>query len=146
MLIINGHKSHNSAEFQQYCKDQKIISLCMPAHSSHLLQPLNVGCFSPLKKAYRDKVNKLMRNQINHITKQEFLPYFKAAQKKAITASNIQGGFQGAGLVPFNPERVISTLDVKLRTPSPPLPANNEPWQSQTPSNTLEFKSQSTLI
>jgi hypothetical protein len=35
---------------------------------------------------------------------------------------------------------------VKLRTPSPPLPTNNEPWQSQTPSNTLEFESQSTLI
>jgi hypothetical protein len=99
----------------------------MPAHSSPLLQPLDVGCFSPLKKAYGDKVNKLMRNQINHITKQEFLPCFKAAHKKASTLSNIQGGFQGAGLVPFNPERVISTLDVKLRTPSPPLPTNNEP-------------------
>jgi hypothetical protein len=49
-------------------------------------------------------------------------------------------------LVPFDPERVISTLDVKLRTPSPLLPTNNEPWQSQTPSNTLEFESQSTLI
>ena len=35
---------------------------------------------------------------------------------------------------------------MKLRTPSPPLPANNVPWQSQTPSNTLEFGSQSTLI
>jgi hypothetical protein len=35
-------------------------------------------------------------------------------------------------------------LDVQLRTPSP-LP-NNEPWQSQTPSNTLELGSQSTLV
>ncbi|KAH3926875.1 hypothetical protein HBI56_102620 [Parastagonospora nodorum] len=104
----------------------------MPSHSSHLLQPLDVGCFGPLKKAYGGEVNELMRNRINHITKQEFL--------------NIQGGFQGAGLVPFDPERVISVLDVKLRTPSPPLPTNKEPWQSQTRSNTLEFESQSTLI
>jgi len=37
-------------------------------------------------------------------------------------------------------------LDVKLRTPSPPLATNNVPWQSQTPSNTLEFRSQSTLV
>jgi hypothetical protein len=49
-------------------------------------------------------------------------------------------------LVPFDPERVITTLNVRLRTPSPPLPINNEPWQSQTPSNTLEFRSQSTLV
>ena len=37
-------------------------------------------------------------------------------------------------------------LDVKLRTPSPPLAVNNETWQSQTPSNTLELGSQSTLV
>ena len=37
-------------------------------------------------------------------------------------------------------------LDVKLRTPSPQLPTNNKPWQSQTPSNTLELGSQSTLV
>jgi hypothetical protein len=35
---------------------------------------------------------------------------------------------------------------MKLRTLSPPLPTNNTPWQSQTPSNTLEFDSQLTLI
>ncbi|KAJ8107760.1 hypothetical protein OPT61_g8643 [Boeremia exigua] len=56
------------------------------------------------------------------------------------------GGFRGARLVPFNPEQVISALDVKLRTPLPPLAANNVPWQSQTPSNTLELRSQSTLV
>jgi hypothetical protein len=49
-------------------------------------------------------------------------------------------------LVPFDPERVITVLDVRLRTLSPPLPINNEPWQSQTPSNTLELESQSTLV
>jgi hypothetical protein len=35
---------------------------------------------------------------------------------------------------------------VKLRTLLPLLPTNNTPWQSQTPSNTLEFDLQLTLI
>jgi hypothetical protein len=52
LLLINGHESHNSLDFQQYCKDNKIITLCMPPHLSHLLQPLDVGCFAPLKRAY----------------------------------------------------------------------------------------------
>jgi hypothetical protein len=99
----------------------------MPPHLLHLLQPLNVGYFAPLKLAYGRQAEKAMRNWINYITKAEFLLYFKAAYNNAITPSNIQGGFQGAGLVPFNPERVISTLNVKLRTPSPPLPTNNTP-------------------
>jgi hypothetical protein len=118
----------------------------MPLHSSHLLQPLNVGCFAPLKKAYRRQAKGLIRNQITHITKTKFLPCFIGAYNAAITPSNIQGGFQGAGLVPFNPQRVIIGLNVKLRTLSPLLPSNNEPWQSQTPKNLVEFESQLTLI
>jgi hypothetical protein len=84
----------------------------MPPHLSHLLQPLDVGCFAPLKQAYERQAEELMRNQITYITKLEFLPCFKRAFNAAITPSNIQGGFRGAGLVPFDPERVITALDV----------------------------------
>jgi hypothetical protein len=119
LLVIDGHESHDSLEFQQYCKENKIITLCMPPHSSHLLQPLDVGCFSPLKKAYGRQAENLMRNRISHITKLKFLPCFIAAFKDLITKSNIQGGFRGAGLVPLDAEAVISKLDVRLRTPSP---------------------------
>jgi len=145
LLVIDGHESHNSLEFQQYCKENKIITLCMPPHSSHLLQPLDVGCFSPLKKAYGRQAENLMRNKINHITKLEFLPCFIGAFKDSITKSNIQGAFRGAGLVPLDAEAVISKLDIRLRTPTPPT-TDVAPWVSKTPSNTLEFGSQSTLI
>jgi hypothetical protein len=118
----------------------------MPPHLSYLLQPLDVGCFAPLKKAYGRQAEHLIRNRINHITKLKFLPYFKAACNAVFTSSNIQGGFRGAGLVPFDPERVIMGLDVKLRTPSPQLSTNNEPWQSATPKYTLELGSQSSLV
>jgi hypothetical protein len=87
--IIDGHESHESLDFQQYCKDNKIITICMPAHSSHLLQPLDVGCFAPLKKAYGREAENLIRNRITHITKTEFLPCFIAAFKASFTPSNI---------------------------------------------------------
>jgi hypothetical protein len=45
LLIIDGHESHHSADFEAYCKENNIITLCIPPHSSHLLQPLDVGCF-----------------------------------------------------------------------------------------------------
>lgn len=50
LLIIDGHESHHSADFEAYCKENNIITLYIPPHSSHLLQPLNIGCFRPLKK------------------------------------------------------------------------------------------------
>ncbi|KAF1924196.1 CENP-B protein, partial [Didymella exigua CBS 183.55] len=74
LLILDGHESHHSLEFQELCKENNIYTLCMPPHSSHLLQPLDVGCFSPLKRAYSREIEALIRHHINHITKLEFLP------------------------------------------------------------------------
>ncbi|KAJ0132721.1 Uncharacterized protein HZ326_24208, partial [Fusarium oxysporum f. sp. albedinis] len=148
LLILDGHESHHSVEFERYCKENKIITLCMPAHASHLLQPLDVGCFGPLKKAYGREIERLMRCSINHISKTEFFPAFHAAHRATITKSNIQGGFKGAGLAPFNPENVISKLDIQLRTPTPPaeVTAPSTPWTARTPKTLLEAQSHSKYL
>ena len=52
LLILDNHGSHTTPEFRKFCEDNSIILLWMPPHSSHLLQPLDVGCFSPLKTAF----------------------------------------------------------------------------------------------
>ena len=116
----------------------------MPAHSSHLLQPLDVGCFWHMKRAYGDEISGLARYVIKLI-KEIFLPAFKATFEKAITKENICASFQGAGLVPHNPEAVISKLLMVLRTPTPPKPEDT-PWKSKTPSNFREIEAQSTLL
>jgi hypothetical protein len=117
----------------------------MPPHSSHLCQALDVGCFSPLKTAYSREVEHLVRNHINHITKLEFLPAFKVAYSKAITATNIRSGFRATGLVPHDPDAVLSRLDIQLCTPSPAsLP--EAPWEPKTPSNAREIGAQSSLL
>ena len=46
LLILNGHSSHATATFDHFCTERNIIPLYMPPHSSHILQPLDVGCFS----------------------------------------------------------------------------------------------------
>ncbi len=61
---------------------------------------------------------------INHVSKLEFLYTFRKAFFASITKRNIQGGFVGASLVPFDLERVLSKLDVKLRTLTP-LPSQS---------------------
>jgi hypothetical protein len=145
LLVLDGHESHHSLEFQELCKENNIYTLCMPPHSSHLLQPLDVGCFSPLKRAYSREVESLIRHHINHITKLEFLPAFKAAFDRTFTSANICSAFQGAGLVPLQPDAVLSKLDVQLRT-STPATLPEAPWEAHTPSNVRELEAQSTLI
>lgn len=117
LLIIDGHESHCSVDFQDLCKEKNIILLCIPAHSSHLLQPLDVACFSPLKRKYGDSILGLARNRTSYISKETFLPAFKAAFEQSITKENIQAGFRGAGLVPHDPQAVLLKLDVVVQTP-----------------------------
>lgn len=89
VLIPDGHESHVSAGFDQYCKNNKIITVSRPPHSSHLLQPLDVALHSPLKRAYGEHINLFIRASINHVTKTEFFLAFRAAHNKVFTRKNI---------------------------------------------------------
>lgn len=56
LLVLDGHGSHLTPQFDKLCAENNIIPICMPPHSSHLLQPLDVGCFTVLKRAYGELV------------------------------------------------------------------------------------------
>ena len=114
LLVLDGHNSHINAEFDRFCLDHKIIPICMPAHSSHILQPLDVGCFSALKQAYGHGVEQLMGRGVNHIDKHEFLPLYRQARQTALHQNNIRAGFAATGLVPYSPNRVLVQLHVKF--------------------------------
>lgn len=94
------------------------------------------------------KLSSFIKARITHITKPEFFIAFKAAFLRTFTKENILGGFRGAGLIPYNPQAVLSRLDVKLRTPTPSGSADElpQPWVSKTPKTATEAVLQSTLI
>ncbi|APA10377.1 hypothetical protein sscle_06g051470 [Sclerotinia sclerotiorum 1980 UF-70] len=148
MLVLDGYESHESGPFQNYCIEHKIKAVGLPPHSSHLTQPLDVSCFSVLKRAYSKQIEGYIRMHINHISKIEFFIAFNAAYEQAITMENMKAGFRGAGLVPFNPDAVLSRMDIRIRTPTPPsLPPSHMPgWVSQTPHNATEALSQAFLV
>ncbi|KAJ6262132.1 hypothetical protein Dda_2937 [Drechslerella dactyloides] len=151
LLVLDGHESHHSAAFELYCQEHKIVTICMPPHSSHILQPLDIGCFGPLKQAYSKEVESLIRAHINHISKLEFLSGFHKAFTAAITPKNIRSSFAGAGIVPYNPDRVLSKLDIQLLAATPvnsrPGTANAEAtWTTKTPLNPSEASLQAGLI
>ena len=79
LLILDGHASHESAEFDLFCKNHQIIPLYMPSHSSDKLQPLDVGCFAPLKEVYGIEVIRSIQNGIYHIDKENFLTLYREA-------------------------------------------------------------------
>ena len=61
-LLLDGHRSHYNLPFCKYAWNNKIIFMSYPGHLTHLLQPLDVGLFSPLQKAYKDSVAQHMKD------------------------------------------------------------------------------------
>jgi hypothetical protein len=49
MLLCDQFGSYLTYEFVKYCEDHNIILFFLLPHSSHLLQPLDVGVFSAYK-------------------------------------------------------------------------------------------------
>jgi hypothetical protein len=145
LLVLDGHGSHLTPQFDQICMEHDIIPICMPAHSSHLLQPLDVGCFAPLKRAYGRLVENKMRLGFNHIDKFDFLEAYPNARTEVFRPENIQNGFAAAGLVPLHPERVLSQLNIQLKTPTPPL-SRSTTSVPKTPYNLKQLNKQASTI
>ena len=148
LLILDGHGSHTSPEFDLFCSEHIIITLCMPPHSSHLLQPLDVSCYAVLKQSYGRQVEEYMRVGVNHIDKPDFLMAYVSARREAIIPDIICSGFAATGLVPYNPDRVLAKLNTQLRTPTPPLipPCEQGHWSPETPYNVAQLELQAKAI
>ena len=145
LLVLDGHGSHLTPQFDKICSENNIIPICMPPHSSHLLQPLDVGCFSPLKRAYGRLVENKARLGFNHIDKFDFLQAYPEARTGTFKADTIKNSFAAAGLVPLNPERVLEQLNIHLKTPTPPCSrsTNSAP---KTPYNLKQLDKQASTI
>lgn len=115
LLILDGHASHVSPPFVEYCAAHDIVPLCLPPHSTHELQPLDVGVFGPLAKAYRQLVSEGALFGATRINNAQFLSFYQRARKTI--SKNIPGAWRGAGLLPFNPEKILS----RHRPKTPPF-------------------------
>jgi hypothetical protein len=105
LLIVDGHSSHASLDFIGLAEQHRVIVLCFPAHATHLLQPLDVGCFASLKKEYCEL---LMTEQRAQSTNRDDFIHLYAEAQKVLTPALIQSSFKSTGIWPFNPAKVMT--------------------------------------
>jgi hypothetical protein len=103
LLIVDGHESHCSIEFIEFCCDKNIFLLILPPHTTHLLQPLDKGIFGPLSQTYTQILDHHNRWDGRWIDKATFIEYYVEARKTAITPVNILAAFKVIGIAPLNP-------------------------------------------
>jgi hypothetical protein len=111
MMIFDGHASHISSKVIWICVANKIILLCLPPHTTHLLQPLDIGLFAPLSIYYKNNIRDQCKFGYNYsMDKLAFLKSYYKARDKAFTPNNIQKAWKKSGLEPFLPSLVINQL------------------------------------
>ena len=112
LLIVDGHSSHINMNFIEYADANRILLAVFPPHSTHRLQPLDIGLFSPLANYYSQAIDRLLNDSqgLLRLTKRDFFPCFWDAYQKAFSAKNVRSAWEKAGLYPLQPSRVIASI------------------------------------
>jgi hypothetical protein len=123
LLLLDGHGSHLTARFIAFCIDKTIDLVVLPPHTSHILQPLDVGVFSPLKRALSTEIEKLFRLDTRRIPRIEWTEAYITARNRAFIPRSIESSFRASGIYPLSPITILSTLRMPTSTPpTTPLP------------------------
>lgn len=116
LLLYDGHKSHVTLNIIDWAKENNIVLFVLPPHTSHVLQPLDVGCFGPFQNVYNHEKSKFMReNNSSTVPKHSLCKIACKAYNSSLTACNLQSSFRKCGIFPF---RGISAVDPVSFAPS----------------------------
>ncbi|XP_062582670.1 uncharacterized protein LOC134244417 [Saccostrea cucullata] len=100
LLLMDGHKSHTSVGLVQWARDRNIILFILPAHTSHILQPLDVGCYGPMQKMYNSECHKFTRESHTVVTRYNICHIVCKVYSKAMSAENLIAAFRKTGIYP----------------------------------------------
>ncbi|KAF4485948.1 hypothetical protein CGGC5_v005867 [Colletotrichum fructicola Nara gc5] len=124
LLILDGHGSHETTAFMYTCFRNKIHLLFLPAHTSHVLQPLDQSVFGPLKAAYKKELGLLAEWDAGTVVgKRNFVICYGKARKAALTSKNIISGWKWTGLWPVSMARPLMSPLLLENTSTPAKPA-----------------------
>jgi hypothetical protein len=133
LLIVDGHGSHLTQAFIEYCIDHRILLAVFPPHSTHTLQPLDVVMFKPLSTSYHlSLISHLQKSQgLVPLKKGDFFPLFWDAWVSSFKKDLILKAFSATGIWPMDPKVILHRF-TREEPPeahrTAPQPSNNN-WQ-----------------
>ena len=100
--------SHIGEDSAVFCRENNIILYCLLANATHLIQPMDVGFFSPLKDMFAESVLEWQRNHLGEaLTKTEFHEVLGMAWPKVATVEVTMKAFKKSGIFLFD----VNTVD-----------------------------------
>jgi hypothetical protein len=98
-------------EFINYCDDNNILLMTYTPHSTHSLQLLDVGIFSPLATAYSKQLEGFLHKSmgLSHINKRDFFRLCWPAWQQSFSSRNILS----SRISPLDPEFILQRFTKK---------------------------------
>ncbi|KAJ3792319.1 DDE superfamily endonuclease-domain-containing protein, partial [Lentinula aff. detonsa] len=117
LLIFDGHSSHISTEWIDLALERNIVLLCLPSHTTHRLQPLDVGCFGPLAQTWFNRCDDILEETGESMDLRNVVKEYCDCRQLAFKESSILQAWRKSGINPLNPE-VFGDADYAPSIPS----------------------------
>ncbi len=108
-LFLDGHHSHISLELIRVAREDYVKLFCLPPNCTHILQHLDVGVFSPIKKVWGKILKKWkLESPAANVSKEAFPSLIAKLWDESFTPAHCISGFRASGIVPLSRDKVLS--------------------------------------
>ena len=110
LLLMDGHSSHYCPDTVRMAAKEQVIMFVLPPNTTHITQPLDKGCFGPLKVHWRQACHHdqlMVDNPLKVVSHFNFSELFHSAWLSAMTSKNIMGGFKTTGVYPTDRNAIL---------------------------------------
>ena len=103
LLIYDGHHSHETIEIRGMAEKVGIHLFCIPPHTSHCLQPLDVGVFGPVQRAWQKRCLAVLEEMGESLARPDVVKEYLAARADSVDSDIILTAWRKSGIRPLNP-------------------------------------------
>ena len=110
-LFFDGHHSHITLELICTAQEANVKLFCLPPNCTHILQPLDVGVFGPVKKTWVTVLKQWkLETRGTNVSKEALPGLIAKLWEQSLTPAQCTGSFRGCGIFPLSRNAVISKL------------------------------------
>ena len=103
LLLMDGHSAHYCPEVIRAAASEKVVLFTLPPHTTHLTQPLDKGCFAPLKVEWRQRCHEFYaENPGKIVSRYDFNDIFRDVWMQGMSMRNIISAFKTTGVYPLS--------------------------------------------
>jgi hypothetical protein len=129
LLSMDNHLTHTTLKVFDFCKENGIVVVSLPPHTSHRMQPLGVTFYGPLKSAYNQEYGVFLKiNSYKQNLQDNLASLFTTAYSRVAAIEKAVKGFQSTGIFPFY-KNIFHDEDFSPPNEDASIPGNVTPPQ-----------------